>query len=134
MADPIVGIVAKLKADPTLTTIVSGRVRPLPAPEQVDSSHYPCVTYQVASEVQSYNYDGPDNVNTMRVVFDCYSELYSEARKSALAIRDSLNGYSGTLPDGTLVFETEIATINDGWFDVARMAKSSVHVLVTYSG
>ena len=131
MADLFVGIVKYLLTKAPITALAGNRIQPIPAPE--DLSLYPCVTVQIASDVSRYGFDGPDGVTTTRVVFDCFADRYLNARSLALAIKAALTGYSGTLPDGTQVFETQIVNIQDGFDDGSHISRTAVHALITYA-
>jgi hypothetical protein len=114
-----------------ITALVGARIQPLPAPE--DLTQYPCITYQGVSEMNGYTLTGSDGVTDTRIIFNCYALRYLDARTLALAVKAALSAYSGTLPDGTVVYECQIANVVDGYDDGSRISKTSVHVLVTYA-
>jgi len=124
------GLVALLNADSEVTTICGDRIMPIPAPD--DLSQYPCVTYQVASGTTSYTFTNPTGVVDSRVVFTCIAADYGNAKTLARALMQALSGYRGTLQDGTLVYFTEIANVQDGFDDGSRLSTTAVHALVTY--
>lgn len=125
------GVVAYLLTQSPITSIVSQNIQPIPAPE--DLSQYPLVTYQGASDVSQNANDGPAGVADSRIVFDCLALRYLDARNLALAVKAALNGYSGTLPDGTRVFLAESVNLVDRWQDGSRIYCTSVHVLFQYA-
>ena len=125
------GLVASLLANSAVSAIVGTRIQPIPAPE--DLSQYPCVTYQVASDVSGYTLTGTDGVTTSRIIFDCFGLRYLDARTLALAIKAALTAYRGTLPDGTEVFETQIVNMVDAWDDGSRISRTSVHAVLQYA-
>lgn len=125
------GIVALLSAQGNVTAICGNSIQPIPAPD--DLAMYPCLTYQVASDVSSYTLSGPEGVTQSRIVFNCIAERYLDARSLALAVKAALTDYNGTLPDGTIVFETEVVNMVDGFDDGSRLSTSAVHALFTYS-
>ena len=125
------GIVSLLSANGNITSICSNRIQPIPAPD--DYSQYPCVTYQVASDVSGYNLSSADGCTQSRIIFNCISPRYLDARQLALAVKSVLTSYTGTLPDGTQVFETEIVNMQDGFDDGSRMSTVQVHSIFTYS-
>jgi len=124
------GVVAYLLAQEPVTSIVNHSIQPIPAPE--DLSQYPLITYQCPSDVSENANDGPVGVATSRIVFDCKALRYLDARNLALAVKAALNGYSGTLPDGTRVFLAESVNLVDRWEDGSRISCTAVHVLFQY--
>jgi hypothetical protein len=125
------GLVSLLNTNTAITTIVGNRIRPIPAPEDIATTA--CITYQVASESNSYTLTGGDGVTTCRIVFTCFAPRYKDARTLALAVKTTLSGYSGTLPDGTYIHESEIANLVDGFDDGSRVSRTSIHVLIQYA-
>ena len=105
-------------------------IQPIPAPE--DLTQYPLITYQSPSDVSENANDGPVGVATSRIVFDCKALRYLDARNLALAVKAALNGYSGTLPNGTRVFLAESVNLVDRWEDGSRISCTAVHVLFQY--
>jgi len=76
--------------------------------------------------------DGPAGVCTGRIIFDCLALRYIDARNLALALKAALNGYSGTLPDGTQVIRIKSANLVDRWNDGSRVSCTSLHALFQY--
>jgi hypothetical protein len=124
------GVVAYLLTQTAITAIVKQSIQPIPAPE--DLSQYPLITYQSPSDVSENANDGPLGVATSRIVFDCKALRYLDARNLALAVKAALNGYSGTLPNGTRVFLAESVNLVDRWEDGSRISCTAVHVLFQY--
>ncbi|MDR3746838.1 MAG: DUF3168 domain-containing protein [Acidobacteriota bacterium] len=124
------GVVAYLLAQEPVTSIVNQSIQPIPSPE--DLSQYPLITYQSPSDVSDNANDGPVGVATSRIVFDCKALRYLDARNLALAVKAALNGYSGTLPNGTVVFLAQSVNLVDRWEDGSRISCTAVHVLFQY--
>ena len=124
------GVVAYLLTQIAITAIVNQSIQPIPAPE--DLSLYPLITYQSPSDVSDNANDGPVGVATSRIVFDCKALRYLDARNLALAVKAALNGYSGTLPNGTRVFLAQSVNLVDRWEDGSRISCTAVHVLFQY--
>ncbi len=124
------GIVAFLLTQATITAVVNNRIQPIPAPE--DLSQYPLITYQSPSDVSENANDGPVGVTTMRIVFDCLAQRYLDARNLARALKLVLNGFSGTLPDGTNILLAESANLVDRFDDGSRIYCTSFHALIQY--
>lgn len=124
------GIVSLLLNNSTIAGIVGRSIQPIPAPE--DLSDYPVIAYQVASDVSDYTLTLPTGVTTTRIVFDCLAQRYLDARNLALAVKAALTAYQGTLPDGTVVYFTEIVNLVDGFDDGSRVSRTSVHAVMQY--
>jgi hypothetical protein len=125
------GLVSLLLSDSTIAGIAGNRIQPIPAPETL--SDFPCIAYQVASDVSDYTLTSPTGVTMTRVVFDCLAQRYLDARNLALAVKAALTAYQGTLPDGTVVYFTEIVNLVDGFDDGSRISKTSVHAVMHYA-
>ena len=127
---PVQIVVTYLLTQTAVTAIVNQSIQPIPAPE--DLSQYPLITYQSPSDVSDNANDGPVGVATSRIVFDCKAFRYLDARNLALAVKAALNGYSGTLPNGTVVFLAQSVNLVDRWEDGSRISCTAVHVLFQY--
>lgn len=118
----------------TITGVVNvagQRIYPLTAPE--DLTLYPCITTATASYVPAYTVNpGSLGLATKRIVLNVFAADYSDVRAIVEAIRSSLSGFQGNLPDGTLVHSIRIANSQDFFEDDPRLFRSSLHLLVTY--
>jgi Protein of unknown function (DUF3168) len=126
------GIVALLNANAAITSICGNSIQPIPAPDE--RADYPCVTYQVASDLSEYSLTNQAGPTQSRIVFNCIASTYVVARSLALAIKSALSSFTGTLPDGTFVNETEIVNMQDGFDDGSRLSTTSVHAVFYYAG
>jgi hypothetical protein len=131
MADLFQGLVAYLSLTANVTAYCGNSIQPIPAPANLEE--YPALTMQTASDVSGYTLTGLDGVTTSRVVFNCIAQQYGDARGLALAVKAALSGYSGTLPNGTQIFQSRIVNMQDGYDDGSRLSTSSVHALIAYS-
>ena len=132
------GLTQFLNATQAITALVGNNIMPLPAP--MDLSSYPCITYQVVSDIpQGFALDGRYiNVTDTRINFDCLASsknsttAYTTARQIALTLKSALNGLSGALPDGTKVFSSSYQSMNDGYNDSEQLSFCSVQFTFTY--
>jgi hypothetical protein len=125
------GIVGFLLTQDSIIAVVNDRIQPIPAPPDLDQ--FPLITYQGVSDESQQAGDGPVGVATMRIVFDCLAERYLDARNLARALKLVLNGFSGTLPDGTQILLAESASLADRFDDGSRIYCTSFHALIQYS-
>jgi hypothetical protein len=93
------GITALLSADSGLAALIAGRVYPVTPPE---APVYPCITYLVVSSKPDYALDG-SQCGYKRLQFDVWSDSYAECKAVLNALRNALDGYRGTLSEGTRV-------------------------------
>src|SRR5271170_5264041 len=107
------GLVSLLSADATITSLVAGRIQPIPAP--ADDTDYPCIVFQSASYKEEYSDSGAAGIATERIIFDAMAMPTSSsggfglARSIAFAIRNVLTGFGpATLPDNTFVELIEV--------------------------
>jgi hypothetical protein len=133
------GLVALILTQTPITSLIAGgnAIQPIPAPVQI-AGNYPLITYQQASDLPDMTLTGTAGISTTRIVFDALAPMnpggYSIARAIALAVKAALGGYSGILPDAdsTQVWFMEIVNVNDNFDSATLLARSSVHVMVTY--
>jgi hypothetical protein len=77
-----------------------------------ESASMPCIMFEKVSSVHDTTLDGPSTYVIRRYQFNCYGQDlenipgsgYVSAQKVADVLRQQLNGLTGTLPDGTLLF------------------------------
>ena len=90
----------------------------------------------MASDVPEYTLTGTAGLSTARLVLDCLAPLnpggYLVARNIALAVKQALSGYQGTLPDGTRVWIAEVVNVVDLFAPDAFLSHTSVHLMVAY--
>ena len=94
------GIYALLSNDAALTALVGASgIYPVMIP---DTASFPCLSYQVAADVSDLTLDS-ENISNTRVQFDVWGSVYGDCKAVVRTLRALLDGYSGTLPDGTLI-------------------------------
>lgn len=59
--------------------------------------------------------DGAEAFHTARIQFSCYGKTFLDAKRLATATRRFLEGYKGTLPDGTEVDSMILVLETDGF-------------------
>jgi hypothetical protein len=130
------GIVQYLLTQSSVTSSIAGgnAIQPLPSP--TDPSQYPCIVYQQVSETPDYSLTGNIGLAHSRVVFDVLAPQaqggYLTAKTIALAVKQTFDGYEGTLPDGTRVFISEVVSVQDGFQADALLSRTTVHVMFHY--
>lgn len=106
------GLVALITSDTRFSTIAADRLFPVVLPETLLDPTTPAptsATYQVISSIPDRTLDGPTSMVTARVQIDTWAQAYGDAKALAKAVKDILDAYTGTLPDGTHV--------DDAWRD-----------------
>ena len=124
------GLHALLQADASLSSLVGNRIHPLVLPEDCVK---PAVVYQRISTVPTITMDGPADLTTCRLQFDCYGTHYNDVKACADAVSHVLEGYTGTLPDGTYVFDIELDGMQDRYESEARLYRVSADYFVRFA-
>ena len=88
-----IDLVAHLKADATLNNLVSGRIYPLTAPQNVVK---PYITYQVINGNNNQCFSGGIYQKDIRFQIDCWSLKYSEVKAISEAVVNSLVGFKSS--------------------------------------
>jgi hypothetical protein len=100
-----------------LGQIIGGRLTPVLLPE---GSPMPAMTYRIVASRSEPTFSG-SGAQKLRVQFDAYSsDTYDNAAAARDALRSLLNGYSGTLSDGTFLQAAELIQQIDFYENDAR--------------
>lgn len=81
-----------LLGDGTLAGLISARLYPVILPQ---SPTFPAVSYQWISGTRYVTNDGPSQLSSPRLQFDCWSLSYTTTRAVSEALRKRLNGFKG---------------------------------------
>lgn len=92
-------IYAWWQANSTLCSLAGSRLYPQKLPQ---GSTLPATVYQQVSEAGDMAHDGPLNLFKAVYQFDNYGSSLSQAKALALALRQQLNGYKGTVGGVTI--------------------------------
>jgi len=115
-------LVTILQASSAVTALAGQRIYPLRA---LQTAVKPFVLYQRISSVRQHSHDGPSGLARPRFQVRCVAGSYGQSRQLADAVRNTLDGYSGTVGsvriDG-IIFQNEIDTD-----DVALDAEASTY-------
>ena len=130
------GLISLLLTNTAITSVVAGgnAVQTIPAP--TETSGYPAVVMSQISETNDYVLSGPAGLTHARICFDCLAPQnpggYGVARNLALSVKKTLDGFIGSLPDGTQVDFIEIATIRDSFDADATLSCTSVQAMIHF--
>lgn len=86
-------LVAHLKADETLISLIGTRIFPLMAPQNVAK---PYITYQVISDNSNQCMEGGIYQNDVRFQLDCWSTKYSEVKSIKTAVISAILGFKSS--------------------------------------
>lgn len=86
-------VYAMLAADATVAALVSTKIYPVIAPQNVAS---PFVVYSIASAIPTNTKDRISELDTMRVQVDCYGRTYAQVEAISSAVRLAIDGQTGT--------------------------------------
>ncbi len=90
-------------------------------------------TYRVISAVEEMTNDGPTGFVKARIEYNTWATTYASSKALAVAIRDILNGYTGTLPDGTAVHNIWRDNSTDGFDQDSRLYRVQADYFVIYT-
>jgi hypothetical protein len=93
------GLYSLLSGSAELTAIIGNRITPAVLPK---NPTFPAITFQQISDRTTVNLDG-SATNVVRIEIDCWAQTYLAAAQAQKALHDLLDGYTGTLSDGTVV-------------------------------
>jgi hypothetical protein len=129
------GLYQLIIANAGFSAIAGNRLYPLVLPDSLVQSDTtpPSATYQTISSVPDYTNDGPVGCVKARVQFDCFAAAYADAKSVSDAIRQTLDGYTGTLPDGTAVLNCWIDNVTDSYSQDTRLYRTSTDYRVIYA-
>lgn len=124
------GLVSLLNGTSAITNLCAGRIYPVVMPEL---GQPPCIVYQLVSSVSQYSNDGPSGFVTARMQLTAWAASYADAKALDAAVRAALDGYTGTLPDGTDVANVLIDNGLDYYEKDSRLFRVSTDYRVLYS-
>jgi hypothetical protein len=111
------GLFSLLSTTSAITTLCGTRIYPAVLPTDPT---YPCVLYKLISAKPSPTLS-TSGFQRWRVEFDCFGQTYASAVAVRSAIRSTLEGYRGTLTDGTLLQDAQFVQLGDFYEDGARV-------------
>lgn len=118
-----VGLRALLLADSGISAIVGSRIYPVILEE---GATFPALVYQRISGPRVQSLDGASGLAVLRIAISCYTTLFATARDLAAKIRVLLNGYRGTLSEGTVVGGTLLLDERDVFFEPVRLYRTDL--------
>jgi hypothetical protein len=90
-------VVARTKADATLTTLIAGRLYPDARPQ---TAPLPALTYATVSNIRGHNLTSADGVSVARVQFDAWASRKSDAVAIKARLEAIWDGYRGRIAVG----------------------------------
>lgn len=121
------GIQKRLVADQVVSALIASRVYPVLLP---DDPTLPAATYQRASTVREYTTTGAVSLSRIRLQVDSWGRTYADVKALDSAIRNCLEGFTGTLADGTYVDTIQIDSSQDLFDGSARYFRVSTDFLI----
>lgn len=110
------GIFALLSGESTISAVVADRIYPLLLPEGVA---LPAITFQAAGG-RSMPTLATSGMQQPRIQIDVFGATYEDADAGRLALRKFLNGYQGTLADGTYLQNVDLIQQSDTYEEYPR--------------
>lgn len=123
------GISHLLVTTPAVEAICGTRIYPMILPTEPT---YPAATYQMISANPDPTLD-TSGFQRWRIQFDCFGRSYSDAAGLRGALITALNGYLGTLNDGTRLQNAEFHNLTDFFYDASRTYRCMVEFYVYFT-
>ena len=123
------GLRTHLLADGPVAALVVARVYPLHPPQ---SPTYPCLSYEIVSDIPYRRLAGDDNRERIRVRVDCWAATYVGAVDLAGKVRTAVadfSGLMGTTPVSSVKFESW----TDIFEDVPEVYRRVVDFMITHT-
>lgn len=129
------GLVALLAADTGVQGILgfsaAGSIYQSVMPE--DRTLLPCIVYQFVGGSSTPTL-GTSGVQRSRVQVDCWATTADASKQLADAVRKALNGYQGTLQDGTPLLDAWILSPGTDYFsDDSRFFRRMLEFYLMYT-
>lgn len=121
------GLYALLTNSTALKAIVGNRITMSVLPK---NPTFPAITFKVISGVPTINLD-QTATTVSRVEIDCWAMNYLPAAQAQQALHTLLDGFIGTLPDGTSVIYTTTQDGPDFYEPDSLLYRSSLDVFFT---
>lgn len=88
--------------------------------QMVEGADLPALVLSTISGEGTPSLDGADPLHTARIQISCYAGTYAGAKALARAVRNLLEGFAGSLPEGTnvgnVILNAEMDAFEDGPF------------------
>ena len=129
------GLYSFITANAGFTALATNRLYPLILPDSLiaSTSLPPSATYQTISSVTDYTNDGSTGCIKTRVQFDCFASDYADVKNLANAIRLTLEGYAGTLPNGIPVQACWVVNVTYSYSQDTRLYRTSTDYRIVYA-
>lgn len=125
-----------------LQEITASRIFPMTLPESIgaDMGGKPAIVYRIIGGNSEATLE-TSGMQKLRVQFDCYSvgsataSGYGVANGVREALRELLNGYNDTLPDGSFLDNADLIEARDAYQNEARqyVAEIEFRLLFTFT-
>lgn len=118
-----------LSTTAAITAICKTRIYPIILPPDPT---WPAMTYQIIAATPEPTLDTA-GFQRWRLQFDCWANTYADAASLRAALIRTLNGYQGTLSDGTLLQDAEFIQVTDFFADDARVYRCMVEFYLYFT-
>jgi hypothetical protein len=123
------GIFTLLSTTAAITSICQTRIYPVILPT---GPTLPALTYQLIAAKTNPTFE-TSGMQRWRIQFDCWAETYADAAGLRKALIQTLNGYQGTLSDGTVLQNADLQQIVDFFEDNARVFRCMVELYMYFN-
>jgi hypothetical protein len=123
------GLVNLLISDVGVSALIGDRLYPVQGPP--DNPVYSYVTYQDVAGSSSKTMDGAE-WDSRRIQFDIWGASYGACKAVAIALRNVLSSFAGTLSDGTRVLSVSRVNYIDHFDSDSRSYRSIAEYQINF--
>jgi hypothetical protein len=127
------GLSSFLEANVAVSTIVSNRIYASQIPQLSAASPLPAISYHEVHGDGEFTLDGSDPLQYSRTQMSCYGKTYADAKRVARTLRQELEAFTGTLPDGTEVAMIRRTGEVDLFYDAPFIYCTAVDFKIIYT-
>jgi hypothetical protein len=123
------GLFNLLSGSSGIASFCDSRIYPVILPED---PQLPALTYQLISAQPSPTLT-TSGMQRFRIQFDCWAETYADAVGLRAALTETLNGFQGTLNDGTALQDAQLEQVVDFFGDDDRFYRCMVEFILLFN-
>jgi hypothetical protein len=131
------GLTSLLLANTTIAGLIGTRLYPVIITLETfldpNTETPPSISYRVISTVELQTNDGPVGCVKARIEYNCFAHDYADAKNLAEAVRNVINGFTGTLADGTVVSNAWRDNSTDGFDPDSRSYRVQADYFLIYA-
>jgi hypothetical protein len=126
------GLSSFLETNVAVSAIVASRIYASQPPQLSAQAILPAIVYKEIHGNGEVTMDGPDQLQYSRMQFDCFGKVYGDSKKLARALRQELEAFTGTLPDGTVIEHMQRDSETDLFYEASGLYCAALDMKIVY--